>query len=233
MCAANERWCAHSAIAFALFLGTGVFLVAGWLPPVRPAMDAVALHDLFLRDRLRIRLGTSMLALGSVFWWSFSAAIAARMRAAEGGDAILSRLFMALAAGTTIVIMLASYLWLAAAYRPSIAPETLQAFNDLAWLMFIGAYPPASFQAAILARVILTDQSQRPTYPRWAGFLNIWVATLFLPGVLLPFFTSGPFAWNGLIGFWLVAFVFFSWIIVMWRLTLAAITAAEGKAAGS
>jgi hypothetical protein len=52
--------------------------------------------------------------------------------------------------------------------------------------------------------------------PRWVGFANIWIAILFLPGALLPFFHSGPFSWNGIIGFWLVANALFGWIVIMW-----------------
>ena len=61
------------------------------------------------------------------------------------------------------------------------------------------------------------------TYPRWVGFAAIWSAILFILGALVPFFYSGPFAWNGLIAFWLVAIIFFGCIFVMWWMTVKAI----------
>jgi hypothetical protein len=44
-------------------------------------------------------------------------------------------------------------------------------------------------------------------------------------GVLIPFAHHGPFAWNGVLGFWLVAIDFFAWAVVMWVCTARAITA--------
>jgi hypothetical protein len=58
-------------------------------------------------------------------------------------------------------------------------------------------------------------------YRRWVGYAKLMI--LFLPGALLPFFHAGPFAWNGIIGFWLVAVAFFGWIFMMWRMTVRAI----------
>lgn len=89
----------------------------------------------------------------------------------------------------------------------------------------IGAFPPAGLQNLAIGLCSLGDNNNR--YPRWIGFVNFWIAILFLPGVLLPFFKSGPFAWNGLIGFWLVAFAFFGWIIMMWWSTVRAIKNSE------
>ena len=53
--------------------------------------------------------------------------------------------------------------------------------------------------------------------------LRIWIAILFMPGALLPFFQGGPFSWNGIIGFWLVAVAFFGWILMMWWMTVRAV----------
>jgi hypothetical protein len=58
------------------------------------------------------------------------------------------------------------------------------------------------------AFAILTDTRTTPLFPRWLGYLNIWAAITFTPGVILPFFKSGPFAWNGIFVFWIPAIVF-------------------------
>ncbi|MGD9663540.1 MAG: hypothetical protein AB7U63_20045, partial [Porticoccaceae bacterium] len=47
------------------------------------------------------------------------------------------------------------------------------------------------------------------------GFYNIAVTTLFLPVGLIFFFKAGPFAWNGMIGFWIPLLDFFIWMVVM------------------
>ena len=220
----NQLICAHSGLVFAVLLGAGWFFIPGWFPPIEPGLNAEAIQAMYSADRQYIRIGISLCVFSGVFFWSLSAAIAGQMRRIEGyEDPILSRVQMASASGAVLTVLFTGYFVLAAAYRPDMSAQNIQIFNDLAWLMFIGAYPPLAIQVVAIGLCILGDKSDKTLFPRWLGFVNFWVAVLFLPGVLLPFFHSGPFAWNGLIGFWLVAFFFFLWIGIIWRYTVKAI----------
>jgi hypothetical protein len=172
---------------------------------------------------MRIRIGMSVLAFAGVFWWPFSAAIAMQMKRIEGASHPLTYVQMASSCGTVLIVLLAAYFWLIAAYREDTPASNIQMLNDFAWITFVGFYPPGFIQNVAIGWCILTDRNAVKTYPRWAGFANIWIAILFLPGALLPFFHGGPFSWNGIIGFWLVAFAFFNWILLMWWLTVKAI----------
>ena len=78
-------------------------------------------------------------------------------------------------------------------------------------------------QNIAIGAAIVGDKSANPIFPRWVGFFNFWVAILFIPGALIPFFKSGPFAWNGLFSFWIPATVFGVWFIVMLTMLLKAI----------
>jgi hypothetical protein len=221
----NQLACAHSALVFATLLSLGIFGIAGWMPLISPGMSAADLATEFQQHRLRIRLGMSVLAFASVFWWSMSAAIAMQMKRIEGPSHPLTYVQMASSCGSVFAVLLAAYFWLVAAYREDLSPGTLRMLNDFAWLAFVGMYPPGFLQNISIGWCILTDRSQARVYPRWVGFANIWLALLFLPGALLPFFHAGPFSWNGVIGFWLVAVAFFGWILMMWRMTVRAIQA--------
>ena len=219
----NQLICAHSAWLVVILMSIGLFGIAGFMPLIPPDMNAADLATRFAEDRMRIRLGMSLLALCAVFWWSFSAAIAMQMKRIEGKSHPFTYVQMASASGTVMIILLAAYFWLVALYRPDTPASTIQMLNDFAWLTFVGFYPPGFIQNVSIGMCILSDKSDKPAYPRWVGFANIWIAILFLPGALLPFFHSGPFSWNGIIGFWLVANAFFGWIIMMWWMTVKAI----------
>lgn len=220
----TQLLCAHSALLFAALLGLGIFGIAGWLPPVLPNTHAADIARMFVSDQTRIRIGISVLSAASVLWWAFAAAIATQMKRVEGHNHPLAYVQLGSAAGTVMAIMIPGYLWLALAYRPDlVSPHTLQMINDFCWLVFIGAYPPGLLQNVSIGICILSDKNAEKVYPRWVGYANLWVAVLFLPGALLPFFKTGPFAWNGVIGFWLVAFAFFGWILMMWWATVRAI----------
>ena len=219
----NQLLCAHSGLVFASLLALGVFGIAGWMPLIPPGMSAADVAIEFQENRWRIRLGMSVLAFGSVFWWTMSAAIAMQMKRIEGASHPLTYVQMASSCGTVLIALLAAYFWLIAAYRAETSPANIQLLNDLAWITFIGFYPPAFIQNVAIGWCILTDRNEVQAYPRWVGYANIWIAVLFVPGALLPFFHGGPFAWNGVIGFWLVAVAFFGWIFMMWRMTVRAI----------
>jgi hypothetical protein len=71
-------------------------------------------------------------------------------------------------------------------------------------------------------------------FPRWLGYFNIWAAVSFMPGVLLIFFKSGPFSYQGLFVFWVPFAVFGAWIMIMaWAAGRAALTDTLEAAAAS
>jgi hypothetical protein len=85
---------------------------------------------------------------------------------------------------------------------------------------------------------ILSDKSERPVLPRWLGWFNLWAQIIYLPGILIPYFKSGPLAWNGLLAFWIPVVVFTVWLCLITAMLLRAINEqehaiTEGSAAGA
>ena len=154
-------------------MAVGIFGIAGWLPPQDPSLSATDVASLFQREQTRIRIGMTVLALASVFWWSFSAAIATQLRRIEGRNHVLAGAQLASASGTVIAVLLPAYIWLALSYRPDTTPpETMQLLNDVCWLSFVGMYPPALLQNLAVGCGILSDQRVAPIFPRWVGFTD-------------------------------------------------------------
>ncbi|MCX2935024.1 hypothetical protein ORI20_32730, partial [Mycobacterium sp. CVI_P3] len=57
---------------------------------------------------------------------------------------------------------------------------------------------------------------------RWSGYLSLWTALLLGPAGLVPLFKDGPFAWNGIFGFWMVLIAFCIWVAaITWLLVTA------------
>jgi hypothetical protein len=222
----NELICTHSILVFSVLMSLGIFGVTGWMPVVSPSLTANEIAAIFAKDRIRILTGMSILAFACVFYWAFAAAIAMQMRRIEGKSHPLTYVQMSSAAGTVMAILLPAYFWIGCAFRPEVPPGTLQIFNDISWLMYIGCYPPAFIQALSIGICILTDKNEVKAYPRWVGFANIVIAILYAAAVGMAFDKTGPGAWDGIFGFWLAAFVFFSWVVIMWWNTVKAINSA-------
>lgn len=216
--------CVHAGLLFALLFGIGFFGFTGWLPPMSPGDDAVVVQAIFVEHKYSIRVGVLFAAIFCALFWPLAAVISIQLRRIEGRHSAMTLTQFGAASGTIIAIMISAYIWLALSYRPELMePRSAQLLNDFAWLMFVGAFGPALVQNIAIALCVLSDTQSNPVYPRWVGYANLWLILTFLPGLLLPFFKHGPFAWNGVIGFWVVAVGFFAWILIMWWTTLKAV----------
>lgn len=88
-------------------------------------------------------------------------------------------------------------------------------------------------QSLAIGLCILGNESSEEVYPRWLGYASLWVAFLSMPGALIPFFKTGPFAWNGLFGFWLAVIAFFFWFSSMYVYTVKAIRGQQAREKGT
>ena len=69
-------------------------------------------------------------------------------------------------------------------------------------------------QVACFGIAVLLDRRERPIFPRWLGYYNLWAALMFTPGTFNVFFHDGPLAWNGLLAWYLPLTVFATWLII-------------------
>jgi hypothetical protein len=88
----------------------------------------------------------------------------------------------------------------------------VRTLHDLGWLIFVMVFPAYCLQMICQAIAGFIDKSPNPTWPRWAAYFNLWVAFSGVGGGLAVFFKTGPFAWNGLIGFYTPLTVFAIWL---------------------
>jgi hypothetical protein len=174
-----------------------------------------------------IRLGLLM-AMGScVFFLPWVAVISVQMQRIEGRYPGLAWVQLVGGGLAMMIILLPMMIWITISFRPERDPNLMLLLNDLAWLIFTMAFAPFVSQGLAIAFAIFSDKSEPPVFPRWAGYYNLWVALLFVPTGLIVFFKSGPFAWNGIIGFWIPVANFGIWFGVMFKLLRDAIAQQE------
>jgi len=164
-----------------------------------------------------------MFFFGGAFFVFPAAAIAVALRRIEGTRSVLAQAQMLSAAVGVLFIQIPAALWLAMSFYDGTDATLIATLNAACWFMLLGAVGPAVLQNAAIAVAVLSSDGR--VYPRWVGYVNLYCAGGLMVGVLIPFFDHGPFAWNGVLGFWLVAIDFFIWVFVMWACTARAITA--------
>ena len=213
-------WCGP---AFVVLLFGGWGLLGGLIPLIPPSDSAEQVTAVYATNANLHRFGLILGMIGTFLPLLYSFAISMQMRRTERGIPVLSILQFASGIMVTVVLMIPMLLFCGAAFRPERSPELTMLVNDLSYLMLILPWPPLIGQLGTFTIAVLTDRSTPRVFPRWVAYYNIWVQLLLLPASLILFFKTGPFAWTGIIGFWIPAAVFGSWYLVMTPLLLTAL----------
>lgn len=218
--------------AFVVVLFGGI-IVAHMLPPFSPDASAEEVQRWYQEHTGDIRFGMVLMMFGALMTAPWGALLAAHIKRIEGEFSPLTYTYLAATAAGCVAIFMPVMIFSAAAFRPERSAEITQTLNDMAWIPFIMNGPPAITQACVFGAAVLMDKRVRPAFPRWSGYYSFWVAFGFLPACILLYFKSGPFAWNGVLSFWLAATVFGTWFIVMSILMLRALPPREEPAPSS
>ncbi|PJE06018.1 MAG: hypothetical protein CK428_25135 [Mycobacterium sp.] len=222
-------WCAWAGPAAVVVAGGG-FLIAGVLPsPLGPNSSVTELVD-FYSHSTRVAAGLVIAGLGMCLVFPLIALIGVYMVRVEGRTPILTFLQLITGAATVVLLLMPILLMTIISFRPDRNPELTVTLNDISWLLFLTPIAPFMIQNIAIGTAILHDQ--QGLLPRWVGYLNYWVAFLFVPDVLAFFFHSGPFAWRGIFVFWL-AFVAYSVFLIVMGWALQRVVVAESQASAT
>jgi hypothetical protein len=213
-------WCVP--VAMVLF-GLSLVSLAHFVPPPAPTLSAEEVAAFFHEHSVGIRIAMTLLLFSGTLLAPITAVYSVLIRRIEGAPPILT--YTQLITGTVALVLFIppAICWTVAAYRPERAVAEILLLNDLGWFFFIMTVPPGILQVLVLGLAILQDRRRSPLFPRWLGYFNLWAAVLFIPGGVVSLFKTGPFAWNGLIAFWIPVAVFGAWWIIMFVMCLKAI----------
>lgn len=211
-----------------ILYGTSMSGIARMFPPMSPVWSAETVADFYIDHKIWIRIGVAGCLLTSVIALPFLATIVLRIRRVEGhwGMLTVTQLF---AAVIFVPALLFPFLIMAAAaFRPDTRPpEVTLALNDVFWLMFIGIVGTIIMQNIVLAITAFIDKTEPQTFPRWYGYLNLWVALLSLPGCVVVVFNDGPLAWAGVFAFYIPGAALTVWMFTTTYVLLRGITAQQ------
>ncbi len=185
------------------------------LPPASPNLSGPDLAAHFALHHNAILFGNSMAALVAVLWIPWTAQLTVVMRRIEGSSPVLTIIQLSGGILTAWVLMFCPAIWATAAFRPDIDPNTVRTLNDLGFILFNITYAVTSVQAIAAGIVGLADKSAQPVFPRWVSGWAIFAGVSFIPLTVMPFFKTGPLAWNGAISFWTLFGTYFIWTASM------------------
>lgn len=193
----------------------GFFIVSGYVPPRAANDSAQQIAQFYADNTTRLRIGLLLTIVAWAGWMTLVAAVATQMLRIERRRPVLS--ILQLGSGVTgfVFLLVPTIVLVVATFRPGRSPEITQALHDLGWILAFLPFVPFCVQAVAIGAATLQDRAERPVFPRWFGYLNFWIALLFAPGCLLPFFKSGAFSYQGLFVFWIPFVVFGAWMLIL------------------
>jgi hypothetical protein len=218
---------------FAVFVLWGI--VARNMPPFPPSAtpDEVKAH--FQEFRLPLLIALSICVTMTAFYMSWSVAVARVMERVEGPGGVLSKLEMMGGTITCAPVMVTLAIWLTAAHEVQyLTPGIMHMLYWMGWLLFDLAYFVTSLQIAAISIVFMRDKREKKLVPNavsWWGWVTF--ASFFAVSAI-PFVTTGPLAFNGVISFWIAFFTWFFWIPSLSYFIIKAVDRikAEDEAAG-
>lgn len=210
-----QRLCVWAGPVFIVLYVLAFWGLAGYLPPQPPTTTPAELVSFYTQHQLGIRSGQLLSMIFSTLLFPWFGIISMQIARIEGRVPILALIQFGGATLLVVFFQICSMIWIGASYRPDIDPLTLRTMHELGWLIFVMVFPSYVLQLFCIGIAGLMDKRPQPLFPRWVCFFNLWVAVGGAGGGLAVFFYSGPFAWNGLIGFWIPVITFGSWLFVM------------------
>jgi hypothetical protein len=106
--------------------------------------------------------------------------------------------------------------WIVAAYRPETGADVIQSWYDWAWFAFLLGWIYLAIEMIATAVVELMDDRAEPMVPRWLTWLTLAGAATLIFAAGPAFFKSGPFAYHGVLAFYLP--------VVIWGVYIALTT---------
>jgi hypothetical protein len=191
------------------------FWLGGFLPPHRPSATSGQIADLYNAHPTMIRVNLVVTMAACALWVPWGVAIAGQIRRIPGAKALATTQMLSCALFSLEFIFPVG-IWMGTAFRSDDRPiDVTRALNDVGWILFVLVIWSVEVQMFCIAAAVLMDNRPAPILPRWVGYLSLWAAILIIPAGLILFFKTGPWAWNGIVGFFVPLTGLVAWLLSM------------------
>lgn len=200
----------------------GWFVLGGYFPLHAPTDTEVQIASFYQDGLFSKRIGLIILMWSAICLMVFASAVSNQLSRIEGHFGPLSGMMLLGGYAGAMVGFYPGLWWLTAAYRPERSAELVHLLNDVGWLQLVGGVSMVMTMYIAVTVASFMDDRKVPTFPRWTGYFSCWVLVMFIPGQLLFHFHEGPFAWNGILAFWVPGGLYFAWFTIIGYLVVKA-----------
>jgi hypothetical protein len=204
--------------------GVGLVVFARMIPANSPDASIAEIVNFYTDNALGIRIGMVLVMFGSGLFIPWGVSLATQTRRAAPQHPVLFHIQVACSVGACMLGVMVCLAGGLAAFRAGqISGDITQMLNDIVWFCWV--FPGSYFEVwcAVVGVSVLLDKGTVPVFPRWFGYLSIWAAISYVPGLFAVFFKHGVLSYNGIFVWWIPTVVFFAWILPAAYYTIQAI----------
>jgi hypothetical protein len=213
----SQRTILWWGVAFMVTFGLSWWFLLGMVPPPAPTLPAADVAAYYTEHAGNIKIGAVICSWVSACMVPYSLVIAFQLARIEPGKPVWSVLSLCSGCLMSMFLVFPPIIWGVIAFEPTRPAEITSALNQLANLTLVTTDQFYIFQMiAVWVVAMKAKPDPLSAFPRWLGWMNLWIAIIFEVGAPSFLFKTGPWAWNGIIVFWLPFTFYFTWQIVMY-----------------
>jgi MFS family permease len=205
-----------SSVIFGIIYALALGILLRMLPPPAATLTADQIKDWYLDRQTGIKLGAMIASWTSAFMVPFWAVVAMQISRQEKGRPIWTVTALVSGGLVSIFLVLPPLFFGTAAFTPNRAPEVTAIMHQLGVLTLVTTDQYFVFAfIAVAVMCFMPPRAAHSPFPRWFGYFTIWFTFIAEAGAIAFNMRTGPFAWNGLLAFWIPFGVFGPWLAIL------------------
>ena len=181
-----------------------------------PSASSQEIANFYWDNAVGMRIGTLLMYFAGAAFCIWGAGVTAIVSRTEKGIPVLTYAQLIFLGSGGAIGAINFTLWSVASFRPGeLSPDVVRMLNDIGFFLLLWSGPIFSAWLVIVALSMFCDESEQAVFPSWMMYMTLLTAFLVLPGAMITFFHEGPFAFDGLFGFYLPVVSFFCWVVLM------------------
>jgi len=225
-------WC---NLVFVALTAIGFLGIAHFILPAHADLTADETKKWFTQDhRWGVIVGCTIFYIAAGLLTPGSIAFGVMLSKIEGRHPVMSYTTAVCGAFVSLIIFFNCCAWILCAYRPEYGADLIQSWYDYAWFAFLLGWIYVTIEMVASGVAELMDHRAQPMIPRWLTWYTFAGAATICFAAGPAFTKSGPFAYHGLLAYYLPVAIWAVYLILTtWFMLKELDREAAGPAVGT
>jgi hypothetical protein len=201
---ASQKLALYCNFVFVALTVIGWLGIAHFWAPAPADLGLEATKQWFTQDyRMQTIIGCTLFYIAAGFLTPGSIQFAIMLSKIEGRYPVWSVTTGVCGIFISLIIFFNCCAWIVCAYRGETSADVIQSWYDWSWFAFLLGWIYLIIEMIATAMVELMDKREVPMIPRWFTWFTLASGVTLVTAAGPAFFKSGPFAYHGLLAFYL------------------------------